>query len=321
MPIPTIIAIVVAISLPAVAGVFFWRKKKKGTSQFSLLFAPTPAGGVASRLKGVLGSSALGGAFWCDLEAALVEADVGAPMTSKLLAAARGGKSPEDVRRTLAEQMRALFPAPAVAEHAKPRVILVLGVNGAGKTTSIAKLARRLQREGQKVLLVAADTFRAAAIDQLKIWGERLGLSVVAQSPGSDAAAVAFDGVSKGRAEGYDAVLIDTAGRLHTKGGLMEELSKVARVAGRALPGAPHERLFVLDATVGSNGLAQAREFHRAVNLTGVLVAKLDGTAKGGVICAIAREKPVPIYFIGVGEKLEDLETFDAREFAQALLA
>jgi fused signal recognition particle receptor len=216
--------------------------------------------------------------------------------------------------------MMEMLGAKAQAVEASPRVILVLGVNGVGKTTTIAKLARSFRESGKSVLLVACDTFRAAATEQLKEWGSRVGCEVVAQGEGADAAAVAFDGVSKAGAKGYDVVILDTAGRIHTKSNLMEELRKIDRVIGRALPGAPHDKLLVIDSTVGANGLSQAREFHKALGLTGVIVTKLDGTAKGGVLLAISGELGIPITHIGVGEKMDDLKPFDPAEYVKTIL-
>ncbi len=201
-----------------------------------------------------------------------------------------------------------------------PTVIMVAGVNGAGKTTSIGKLTSHLAQSGATVLLAAADTFRAAAREQLAVWATRNTVEIISQQ-GGDPAAVSFDAVSAGRARGRDVVLVDTAGRLPTQLHLMEELKKIRRVVQKADPTAPHEVLLVIDGNTGQNALAQVRSFDEALKLTGLIITKLDGTAKGGVLCAIAREKPVPVYFIGVGEKLEDLETFNAREFAQALLS
>jgi fused signal recognition particle receptor len=200
-----------------------------------------------------------------------------------------------------------------------PTVIMLVGVNGAGKTTSIGKLTRHLQRAGCKVLLAAGDTFRAAAREQLAAWGERNAVQVIAQQ-GGDPAAVAFDAVTAGRARDMDVVIVDTAGRLPTQLHLMDELKKVKRVTAKAMEGAPHEAILVIDATNGQNALAQLRAFDDTLGLTGIILTKLDGSAKGGVIAAIARERPVPIYFIGVGESLDDLQPFDARAFAQALV-
>jgi fused signal recognition particle receptor len=205
-----------------------------------------------------------------------------------------------------------------IGEH-KPTVVMVAGVNGAGKTTSIGKLTRHLANGGASVLLAAADTFRAAAREQLAVWADRNTVEIITQQ-GGDPAAVSFDAVSAGKARGKDVVLVDTAGRLPTQLHLMEELKKIKRVVQKADGSAPHELLLVIDGNTGQNALTQVKAFDEALGLTGLIITKLDGTAKGGVICAIARERPIPIYFIGVGEKLEDLETFDAREFAQALL-
>ena len=210
---------------------------------------------------------------------------------------------------------------PKIPIGAKPTVILIVGVNGSGKTTTVGKLAHRLGELGQQVVIGAADTFRAAAIDQLAIWAERSGAQLVRQGPGADPGAVAYDAVASGTARGADVVLIDTAGRLQTQHNLMEELRKVHAVVGKANPDAPHETLLVLDATTGQNGLSQARLFGDAVPLTGVIVTKLDGSAKGGIAVAINRELGIPVKLIGVGEKLEDLQPFDAAAYAQAIFS
>jgi fused signal recognition particle receptor len=199
-------------------------------------------------------------------------------------------------------------------------VTLVVGVNGSGKTTSIAKLANRTKQEGRSVLLVACDTFRAAAADQLEIWAERAGVEIVKQKPGADPAAVAYDGMARATSRGIDRVFVDTAGRLHVKVNLMEEAKKIRRVIEQRIPGAPHEVLLVLDATTGQNGLNQAREFHKALGVTGLVLTKLDGSAKGGVVLAIADTMKLPIRWIGVGEAMEDLIPFDGAEFARALV-
>ena len=203
-------------------------------------------------------------------------------------------------------------------EHG-PLVVMVVGVNGVGKTTTIGKIAARMAQAGKSVLLVAGDTFRAAAIDQLKVWGERTGCEVVARKPGADPASVAFDGLDYGIARNKDVILIDTAGRLHTSVNLMAELKKVRRVLEKRLPGAPHEILQVLDATTGQNGLSQARLFHEAVGVTCLALTKLDGTAKGGIVANISRQLKIPVRFIGIGEQIDDLRDFDAREFVEAL--
>ncbi|MDT4859069.1 Signal recognition particle receptor FtsY [compost metagenome] len=256
-------------------------------------------------------------------------ADTGVKATEHLLAdlkkRVKDSKTtdPAAVKGLLADAIADLLAPlqkPLVIGEHKPTVIMVAGVNGAGKTTSIGKLTRHLANEGATVLLAAADTFRAAAREQLAIWADRNTVEIITQQ-GGDPAAVSFDAVTAGKARGRDVVLVDTAGRLPTQLHLMEELRKIKRVVQKADATAPHEVLLVIDGNTGQNALMQVKAFDDALALTGLIITKLDGTAKGGVICAIAREKPVPIYFIGVGEKLEDLETFDAREFAQALLA
>ncbi len=201
----------------------------------------------------------------------------------------------------------------------KPYVIMVVGVNGVGKTTTIGKLAYRYREAGKSVLLGAADTFRAAAIEQLEIWAERAGVPLIKQHPGADPAAVAFDTLAAARSRGVDVVIIDTAGRLHTKGGLMEELAKIRRVMGRQVEGAPHEVLLVLDASTGQNAIRQAEEFTKSVEVTGLVLTKLDGTAKGGIVIGISNEFKIPVKYIGVGEKIEDLQSFDRRAFVEAL--
>ena len=263
-----------------------------------------------------------------ELESALLMADTGVKATQHLLdevkrrVQASGATRPVQVKNilidSLTQLLRPLEKALVIGEF-KPTIIMVAGVNGAGKTTSIGKLTKHLANEGASVLLAAADTFRAAAREQLAVWADRNTVEIVSQA-GGDPAAVTFDAVSAGRARGKDVVLVDTAGRLPTQLHLMEELRKIKRVVQKADPTAPHEVLLVIDGNTGQNALAQVRSFDDALGLTGLIITKLDGTAKGGVIAAIAQEKPVPVYFIGVGETLEDLETFNAREFALALL-
>ncbi|PUE18610.1 signal recognition particle-docking protein FtsY [Limnohabitans sp. MMS-10A-160] len=264
-----------------------------------------------------------------ELETALLMADTGVKATEHLLQDLKRrvkeakATEPAQVKGLLAEAIADLLrvlqkPLEIGAHH--PTVIMVAGVNGAGKTTSIGKLTKHLADGGQSVLLAAADTFRAAAREQLAVWADRNTVEIVSQE-GGDPAAVSFDAVTAGRARGRDVVLVDTAGRLPTQLHLMEELKKIKRVVQKAEATAPHEVLLVIDGNTGQNALAQVKAFDDTLGLTGLIVTKLDGTAKGGVLCAIAREKPIPVYFIGVGEKLEDLETFDASEFAQALLS
>ena len=263
-----------------------------------------------------------------DLESALLMADTGVQATQALLTTlkqkVKDSKTtdPAAVKALLAEALTELLTPleqPLVIGEHRPTVIMVAGVNGAGKTTSIGKLTHHLSNEGQSVLLAAADTFRAAAREQLGIWATRNTVDIVSQE-GADPASVCFDAVTAGRARGKDVVLVDTAGRLPTQLHLMEELKKIKRVVQKADATAPHEVLLVIDGNTGQNALAQVKAFDEALSLTGLIVTKLDGTAKGGVLAAIAREKPVPVYFIGVGEKIDELETFNAREFAQALL-
>ena len=266
--------------------------------------------------------------FYEELETALLMADTGVAATQALLDEVRrkvqqsGATRPVQARNILVDALtRLLQPlekALVIGEH-QPTVIMVAGVNGAGKTTSIGKLTKHLADDGQTVLLAAADTFRAAAREQLAVWADRNKVEIVSQE-GGDPAAVIFDAVTAGRARGKDVVIVDTAGRLPTQLHLMEELRKIRRVVTKAEPTAPHEVLLVIDGNTGQNALQQVKAFDDALQLTGLVVTKLDGTAKGGVLAAIAQEKPVPVYFIGVGEKLEDLETFNAREFALALL-
>jgi fused signal recognition particle receptor len=263
-----------------------------------------------------------------ELEAALLAADLGLETTHELLGVLRERLDRRELaepaalraalRHELAARLRQFTP-PSAPSDARPRVILVVGVNGTGKTTTLAKLARRYQAEGRRVVLCAADTFRAAAGEQLEIWAERLGTELVRQKPGADPAAVVFDAIRAAQSRGADAVLVDTAGRLHTKSNLMAELEKMKRTAAKLLPGAPHDVLLVLDATTGQNGLAQARQFTPAVGVTGLVLTKLDGTAKGGVAVAIARALGLPIRYLGVGEQADDLLDFDPDAFAASL--
>ena len=265
---------------------------------------------------------------WKELEELLISADVGVSTTEKLLERvrrkvrekklSRGPAVRDALKREMVKMLRIGVKAPS-APVLLPEVVLAVGVNGGGKTTSIAKLAYSAKNEGRRVILVAADTFRAAAIDQLKSLGERIGVDVIAHQPGADAGAVVFDALEAARNREADEVIIDTAGRLHTKYNLMEELKKVRRVAAKDDDAAPHEVLLVLDATTGQNGLTQARYFTEAVGVTGIFLAKLDGTAKGGIVLAICDELKIPIRFIGVGDGLDDMAPFDAGTFVQAL--
>ncbi|WP_028843511.1 signal recognition particle-docking protein FtsY [Pseudothermotoga elfii] len=256
-----------------------------------------------------------------ELEERLLMADVGYPTTEYIIEQLKQSKT-NDALETLKEIMIDLlsFDSKLNSPDQPPFVITVVGVNGTGKTTTVAKLAAYFQSTGKTVVLGAADTFRAAAIEQLREWGERTGSTVIYHSEGADSAAVAFDAVSHAKAREKDVVIIDTAGRLHTKKNLMEELKKVHRVIGKVVPGAPHEVLLVIDATTGQNGLVQAKVFKEMVDVTGIVITKLDGTAKGGISLAIKKELNLPIKFIGIGEGAEDLKPFDAKEFVEALI-
>jgi fused signal recognition particle receptor len=284
--------------------------------------------GFVDRIKAVVGSStAIDDQLFEELEEILITADVGVDTTINLLdrvraeVRARRLFDPQDVIGVLQEQIQQML-AEGSGEldlTKKPTVILVVGVNGTGKTTTIGKLAHRFRQDGLSVIIAAADTFRAAAIEQLQAWGQRAGADVVHHQAGSDPAAVVFDALAAARARRADAVIIDTAGRLHTQRNLMEELKKVRRVVAREVPDAPHEVLLVVDATTGQNGLQQARLFGEAVQVSGIVLTKLDGTAKGGIVIPIAAELGLPVKFVGVGEGVNDLQPFIAAEFVPAL--
>lgn len=265
--------------------------------------------------------------FLDELEEALIASDVGMETTAAVLKDLKERfkrhelSTADQVRERLKQILFDILSArsAALTLAGSPCVILVVGVNGTGKTTTIGKLAYRLQGAGKKVMLAAADTFRAAASEQLSIWGERAGIPVIKHKEGADPAAVVFDAVSAAKARSMDVLLVDTAGRLHTKSNLMEELKKVRRVLERELPGAPHETLLVLDGNTGQNSLVQAKMFHEAVGISGIVLTKLDGTSKGGIVFAIDKELPIPVKFIGIGEAIEDLREFEPREFVNAL--
>lgn len=265
------------------------------------------------------------------LEELLLDADFGVPVSVRLVgdveAAAKQGlvRSQDEflsaLRTGVEQSLRSGNSDPAIATGAVPTVILVVGVNGAGKTTFIAKLAARLRRQGKQVVVAAGDTYRAGAIDQLRVWADRVGAGFVGSAPGSDPAAVAFNAIDSAVARRADVVIVDTAGRLHTQDDLMTELQKVARVISKRLPGAPHETLLVLDGTIGQNAVAQAKSFSSSVPLTGVVITKLDGTARGGIVVAVHEALDVPVKFVGVGEKADDLVPFDAAQYARDLFA
>ncbi len=289
---------------------------------------------LASHVEELLtGERRIDPALLNELETALLAADIGVRTTREVLAAVRervDRQALTDGTQLKAELKQQLLhalgngAAGATAEtdaaaQAAPRVIFVVGVNGTGKTTTIGKLASRLKKQGRSVLLCAADTFRAAAIEQLDIWARRVGVELIRQKPGADPAAVVYDALAAAKARAVDAVIVDTAGRLHTKSNLMAELEKMKRTAAKLVPGAPHDVLLVMDATTGQNGLAQAREFTATVGVTGIVLTKLDGTAKGGIVVAIARELGLPIRFVGTGEKIQDLVPFDPQAFVNSL--
>jgi len=271
--------------------------------------------------------STLDESIWDELEEVLIAADVGMDTTEKLITRTKNRvkedklKDGGQVREALKNEMVAMLDLPAASKQAaaSPEVVLVIGVNGSGKTTSIAKLAYLARSEGQSVLLAAGDTFRAAAIDQLKIWAERTGADIVAHQPGADPGAVVYDAMTAAKSRGSQRLIIDTAGRLHTKFNLMEELKKIKKVVNKTDPTAPHEVLLVLDATTGQNGLLQAKNFTEAAGITGIFLAKLDGTARGGIALAICDQLKIPVKYIGVGEHMEDIAAFNARAFVDAL--
>ena len=302
-----------------------WTERLKAGLARTRATLNTPLGELFSRAK-------IDDELLEELESTLLMADCGVEATTWLLDQLRAKvkkekiESPAELRTALIDLMTQLLTPleqPLDLNHPtqnqRPFIIMIAGVNGAGKTTSIGKLAKQFQKDGHGVLLAAGDTFRAAAREQLAEWGRRNDVTVIAQESG-DPAAVVFDAIGAARARGIDVMLADTAGRLPTQLHLMEEIAKVRRVIQKAEPSGPHEVLLVLDANIGQNAIQQVKAFNKAINVTGLVVTKLDGTAKGGVLCAIAREKAIPVYFIGVGEQLDDLQSFDAREFAEALL-
>lgn len=285
--------------------------------------------GFQGSLRRLVGQGGLDPAVLEEIEDALLNADVGVRIVDRMIERLRDHGRGTGPTESLSLLKQSLFEILILAQSEpletiirrgpRPYVILAVGVNGVGKTTSMAKLASRLKQAGVTPLLVAADTFRAAAIEQLEVWGRKIGADVIKHRQGSDPSAVVFDGIAAAKARNVDVVLIDTAGRIHTKTNLMDELKKMKRVLNRELPGAPHEILLTLDGTVGQNGLAQARQFHEVLGVTGIVLTKLDGTAKGGVLVSIAEDLKIPVRLIGVGEQEEDLQDFQAREFVDVL--
>jgi len=322
-----------------------WGSKPEAAPETAAPPPPAGSGGFMERLRKGLGKTSgnlsdgitglftkrkLSGDTLADLEDVLIEADLGLDTAERILATLKNerydkGIGADDVRAVLKSEVeRVLKPVAkplSIEPGHKPHVVLVVGVNGTGKTTTIGKLAARFGREGKTVVLAAGDTFRAAAIDQLQIWGERTASTVVAGAVGSDAAGLVYDALSQARAEGADVLLIDTAGRLQNKEGLMEELAKVIRVLRKVDPTAPHDVLLVLDATTGQNALAQVEVFRERAGVTGLVMTKLDGTARGGILVAISAKHGLPVYAIGIGEGIDDLQPFDAGGFAQAIAA
>jgi len=321
---------------------FFRKKDKDGDQEVS---SPEKEAGLFKRLKDglsktrasftgrldrlFLGKKEITEDLLDELEEILFTSDVGVATTQELIDAVQEKvarkelKDPEKLKEALCEHILSFLEVPPV-EHStpapgEPLVIMVIGVNGVGKTTTIGKAAYRARQDGKKVMLVAGDTFRAAAVEQLSIWGERVGAEVIKQRHGADPSAVVFDALSAAVSRKIDVVFIDTAGRLHTKSNLMEELKKIRRVAGQKLPGAPHEIWLVLDATTGQNAVSQAEIFNKAIGITGILLTKLDGTAKGGIVVGISRELNIPVKYIGIGERIDDLRPFDASEFVKAV--
>ena len=281
-------------------------------------------GGFMSRLRGLLVGDGVSPETWAEVEESLIAGDVGAALAMEVVERARARRTGESAQDAVREELAAVLLSRDSAWRldaavSPPAVVLIVGVNGTGKTTTIGKLAAREHAAGRRVILAAADTFRAAASDQLRIWADRAEAEIVSHAAGADPAAVVFDALDAAVARRADLVIIDTAGRLHTKSNLMDELAKIRRVIGRRLPGATPETLLVLDATTGQNGLAQAIAFHEAVGLTGIVLTKLDSTARGGIVFAIEQRLGVPVRFVGVGERPEDLVAFDPGAFVTAL--
>jgi fused signal recognition particle receptor len=315
---------------------FFKKKEKEEQKENKGLIARLREGltktrsGFTGRLDQLLfGKKEISEDLLEGLEEVLFTSDLGVATTQELIRLVQEGVArkelvqPEKLRAALKEHIRTFLNVPDVAQRTpnagEPYVIMIIGVNGVGKTTTIGKLGHQLKAQGNSVMFVAADTFRAAAVEQLEIWAQRVGADLVKQRPGADPSAVVFDALASALSKQINVVLIDTAGRLHTKVNLMEELEKIYRVACRKLPGAPHEVWLVLDATTGQNAIAQAELFHKAIGVTGIVLTKLDGTAKGGIVVGISHQLKIPIKFIGIGETVDDLRPFDASDFVEAI--
>jgi len=315
---------------------FFKKKEKEEQKENKGLIARLREGltktrsGFTGRLDQLLfGKKEISEDLLEGLEEVLFTSDLGVATTQELIRLVQEGVArkelvqPEKLRAALKEHIRTFLNVPDVAQRTpnagEPYVIMIIGVNGVGKTTTIGKLGHQLKAQGNSVMFVAADTFRAAAVEQLEIWAQRVGADLVKQKPGADPSAVVFDALASALSKQINVVLIDTAGRLHTKVNLMEELEKIYRVAGRKLPGAPHEVWLVLDATTGQNAIAQAELFHKVIGVTGIVLTKLDGTAKGGIVVGISHQLKIPIKFIGIGETVDDLRPFDASDFVEAI--
>ncbi|HQN73057.1 MAG TPA: signal recognition particle-docking protein FtsY [bacterium] len=284
--------------------------------------------GFISKLKNLFKTSVVDASLIDELEEILYTSDMGVETVSWLMSEVNQNRSSfqsgDDIKGFIKEKIRDVLAGThreLQNRDLKPAVFLMVGVNGAGKTTTIGKLASKFTGEGKQCVLAAADTFRAAAVEQLTVWGERTGCQVISDKEGADPASVAFNAINSGKSRGSDVVIIDTAGRLQNRVNLMDELSKINRVAGKALEGAPHETILVIDANNGQNALSQAKQFGEAVNVTGIIVTKLDGTAKGGVLIGIAKELSLPVYFVGIGEKVEDMRPFDPEEYTEALFS
>lgn len=326
---------IIVVLLVVLAALFFWFRRKKGAlSAPKEIVLPQQPGGLGLSLsktrnviEGRLRRLTSTDAVWTGIEEALLEADVGLSMTKELIEAVRkktnGSPGIKAIQQALSDEAVRIFEAvPGGVESPvpKPKVISVIGVNGVGKTTTIGKLSSLMNREGKSVLIGAADTFRAAAVDQIRVWAERSQADFVSGREGADPGSVVFDALTAGVARGKDVVIIDTAGRLHTKTNLVEELKKIHRVMKKVLPEAPHEILLVVDGTLGQNSVQQARQFGKELGITGVVVTKLDGTAKGGAVLTIASELAIPIRYMGIGESVDDLIPFNAKNFVEALI-